>query len=174
MVESMPRMKACSTCKRNLPASNYYPEPRNRDGLFSRCKDCGKASARESYRRHAKDRWAKAKAWREENYERHIAQRREYRAKNRDELNRKKRERRIKAYGLSLEEYQRRLSSQGNRCAICTRKPADGRRKLVIDHCHKTGKVRGLICNECNWAIGLISDNPVIAIRISKYLHKHA
>lgn len=56
-------------------------------------------------------------------------------------------------YGLSAEEYQSLLISQDNACAICKQV-----KKLQVDHCHVTGKVRGLLCGPCNRAIGLLGD----------------
>lgn len=56
---------------------------------------------------------------------------------------------RMRKYGMSPEDYARLLSLQGGQCAICQRST-----KLVIDHCHKSKKVRGLLCNSCNGALG--------------------
>lgn len=59
-----------------------------------------------------------------------------------------------KAYGITPEDYDAMLARQGGLCAIC-RNAA----KLVVDHNHVTGKVRGLLCPECNQAIGLLKEN---------------
>lgn len=56
-------------------------------------------------------------------------------------------------YGLTLEEYDRMLETQGGGCGICGGTNPDGRR-LHVDHDHKTGKVRGLLCINCNYLIG--------------------
>jgi hypothetical protein len=76
-------------------------------------------------------------------------------------------------YGITLEEYEERVRAQEGRCAICGMPPiARGKTdSLVVDHCHKNGNVRSLLCGKCNTAIGLFDDDPVIAIRAANYLH---
>ncbi len=62
-------------------------------------------------------------------------------------------------YGISLEEYNLKLISQGNCCAICgTDKPGGGHENLYVDHDHNTGKVRGLLCRSCNLMLGYAFD----------------
>lgn len=53
-------------------------------------------------------------------------------------------------YGLSLEDYQRMLNKQKGRCALCVRAPALFAYDLGVDHDHETGRIRGLLCNDCN------------------------
>lgn len=60
-------------------------------------------------------------------------------------------------YAMDEEIYNRLKTIQNNSCAICHRE-----KELVIDHCHASGKVRGLLCNTCNRAIGLLKDDPII------------
>ena len=58
-------------------------------------------------------------------------------------------------YGLSLDDYEALSEAQGYRCAIC-----DGNwvGRLVVDHCHKTQRVQGLLCNACNRGLGMLKD----------------
>lgn len=60
---------------------------------------------------------------------------------------------RIRKYGITPEQYDAMLEAQGNRCAICG---GGNRRPMAIDHCHKTGKVRALLCDSCNTSLGHI------------------
>src|SRR5229473_1054186 len=60
-------------------------------------------------------------------------------------------------YGLTAQDLERMLIEQDGACAICTRRPA---LRLCIDHCHATQKVRGLLCDNCNIALGLLDDDP--------------
>lgn len=62
------------------------------------------------------------------------------------------------------------VKAQNNRCAICYSLPEKGR--LAIDHCHKTGKVRSLLCTSCNVAVGMVAENIELAERIISYLIK--
>ena len=73
----------------------------------------------------------------------------------------KRRAARIKSrYGITAETYDRMVAERGNRCDVCGEPPssentrAHWRGKLCIDHCHDTGVVRGLLCNDCNLAVG--------------------
>jgi hypothetical protein len=58
-----------------------------------------------------------------------------------------------KLYGITLEKYEKMVIGQGGRCKICCKS-----RKLYVDHCHETKKVRGLLCNQCNVAIGHLGE----------------
>ena len=69
---------------------------------------------------------------------------------------------------MSWREYELRLARQNGACAICKKKPK--RRFLCIDHCHKTGKVRGLLCTQCNAALGAFGDDPKFTQAATDYL----
>lgn len=74
--------------------------------------------------------------------------------------------------GLTAEQVLAMAIAQDHRCAICGN-PPEGRGKadvLHVDHCHKTGKVRALLCGWCNIAIGLLGDDPAQADRAAAYL----
>jgi hypothetical protein len=102
--------------------------------------------------------------------ERKLAENRVYREENREELNAQwyekwmtdaafregRRARRLMKYGLSPADFDRMAIEQNGLCAICRRKP---QRWLCVDHCHTTNKVRGLLCDNCNTALGLLDDN---------------
>lgn len=78
-------------------------------------------------------------------------------------------------YQISIEEYKSLFKNQNNLCAICD-KPETARmygvnKYLAVDHCHKTGKVRGLLCKKCNQAIGLLDENIDLLDKIKIYLN---
>jgi 5-methylcytosine-specific restriction endonuclease McrA len=77
---------------------------------------------------------------------------------------------RMREYGLMPEQHAAMLESQGGLCAIC-RGPG-GKRGLVVDHCHETGFVRGLICSNCNSGMGKLGDTPAGLMRAIKYLRE--
>jgi dCMP deaminase len=89
------------------------------------------------------------------------------------------RKRRLKhRYGLTLEDFDRMLDAQGGVCAICKKcdpKKTKSREfaNLVVDHDHVTGETRGLLCHNCNRAIGQLEDNPYILQRAAAYLTKY-
>lgn len=77
-------------------------------------------------------------------------------------------------YGITIEDYDNLLVSQSNRCAICnTDKPTGKWKVFAVDHCHTTGNVRGLLCNECNRGMGLLGDNPERLRLAAEYLENH-
>ena len=74
-----------------------------------------------------------------------------------------------RTYGISGEDYDKMFEQQNGRCAICeTHYPV-----LCVDHCHKTGKVRKLLCRNCNTGIGQLKDNPNLLIKAAAYINKH-
>lgn len=74
-------------------------------------------------------------------------------------------------YGITPEEYESMLDSQGGCCAICGRAPKSGRR-LAVDHDHISGAVRGLLCTACNVGIGLLGDNHQSVSGAASYLSR--
>lgn len=70
-------------------------------------------------------------------------------------------------YGLSRKEVDELLVAQGEACAICN-KAID--LSAHVDHCHSSGRVRGLLCSYCNKGLGLFRDNPEALIRAAQYL----
>lgn len=75
---------------------------------------------------------------------------------------------RLKKYGLTEADYQLLLEKQGYVCAVCGNKPL--LRRLAVDHCHKTGNVRGLLCRKCNQGIGHFNDDPKKLKKAIEYL----
>lgn len=76
-------------------------------------------------------------------------------------------------YGISYEQYEELLAEQDHKCAICKSKGPNNKRarvKFFVDHCHSTGKVRGLLCSKCNQAIGLMNDDISLLSSAIDYL----
>lgn len=81
----------------------------------------------------------------------------------------------LRQYGLTLESYDKLLQEQNGVCKICYTNDPRGQStagRFYVDHNHKTGKVRGLLCNDCNTAIGLLKDSPLITNNALQYLLK--
>lgn len=81
-------------------------------------------------------------------------------------------------YGIDDKELQKMKEEQNNRCYLCN---SDGfligknnhTEKLAVDHCHETGKVRKLLCHNCNRALGLFKDNPELMRKAADYVEQH-
>jgi hypothetical protein len=84
----------------------------------------------------------------------------EYYKKNRKKrLANAERSRLKNTYGLTEQSYKNMFVSQDYRCAICNTHQDEIHRKLHVDHCHESGKVRGLLCNDCNRGLGSFKDD---------------
>jgi hypothetical protein len=88
--------------------------------------------------------------------------------RNRNKTYQEQRGTRIRSYGITVEEYDEMLESQGGGCYICGIGPVG--RALDIDHDHRTGKVRGLLCSNHNRALGLLGDDPDLLLAAHTYL----
>lgn len=86
---------------------------------------------------------------------------------NYEEYRKKDSLRRYKTYGLTKSQFDTLVLNQNNVCAICNK---NGKNRLVIDHCHKTGKLRGLLCFSCNRSIAIL-DNKILLGKALKYLN---
>lgn len=85
---------------------------------------------------------------------------RRFRAKHPDQ---KRRDHVKRRYGLTGTQHDALLALQGGLCKICRRGPeGSGKKTLTVDHDHKTGEVRGLLCNHCNAALGNFRDDPLV------------
>ena len=79
-------------------------------------------------------------------------------------------------YNMTPQDYLDMSNKQSNKCYICgeVNKFGPWREKLVVDHCHKTGKVRKLLCDKCNKGLGQFNDNPELMEKAIKYLKEHS
>lgn len=76
-----------------------------------------------------------------------------------------------KTYGISTDDYDRMFAEQGGVCAICRQPEPDKRRKyLSVDHCHREGRVRKLLCSRCNKGLGHFLDDPLLLREAASYL----
>lgn len=134
-------MKTCTKCKINKPKSEFLRDTRHKDGLHSNCKAC---------HREAKRRWQATP----EGRTKQNAGIRRYMATSKGKLTR--RGNKLKHdYGITLEQYDQMLKSQGSRCKICyTDTPGGAHKYFHVDHDHITGEIRGLLCCGCNHKLG--------------------
>lgn len=103
-----------------------------------------------------------------------LAYERKHRSENRDVYKRKEL---MRDFGISMERYEAMLDAQNKLCAICEQPETAVRQgktlTLAVDHCHKTGQIRDLLCGACNKGIGYFKDDPAIMEKAIAYLHRH-
>lgn len=112
----------------------------------------------------------KSRLYRERNREKYLAYNKEYvikMAEHRRNYNLKFK------FGITSEDYENMLLSQGGKCAICYTDQSQFTKRLAVDHCHESNKVRGLLCSDCNRGIGLLKDDSELVSRAAEYLRKH-
>lgn len=83
----------------------------------------------------------------------------------------------LKRFGITIFDYENMFTAQKGCCAICRTDKPKGKgvyRIFALDHCHKTGKIRSLLCHRCNGALGMVSDSQEILARMVSYLKEHA
>ncbi len=74
-------------------------------------------------------------------------------------------------YGITIEQYEQMAQDQGGKCLICRETPVRVKNSpLYVDHCHKTGRVRGLLCNPCNSFVGYVECFPERLDRIAAHI----
>lgn len=145
--------KTCPSCLSQLPLSSFNKSNR-RDGYQTYCRACHNKMQREKYQA---DPQAKLKR-----------QMRERKRKSLNPLAKKDAELK-RLYGISVETYLDILGAQNGVCKICNN-DCKTKYSLSVDHNHQTGKVRGLLCNRCNRAIGMFEDSPHLLRSAAKYL----
>jgi hypothetical protein len=156
--------KECSMCNNELPIGSFGNDVRYADGLASRCRSCQSEATKAYYRRN--------ESYRERSKARAIATRRKHMSdpvKAEEIRTYKKRWDRIgkaRKYGLTVEQVEAMKEAQGGACAICECRLVS----QCIDHDHRTGSVRGLLCFSCNVGIGHLRDDPRILRAALAYL----
>ena len=122
-----------------------------------------------------KCRREKSSLWQKENKERVNEKNRKWVANNYEKkYSNSKNSKLLKEYGITLEEYYKISESQNNKCKICnkeeTRESKGIKWKLSVDHCHKTGKIRGLLCGKCNVGLAKFEEEERQFLNAIKYL----
>lgn len=80
----------------------------------------------------------------------------------------------LRRYGITLQQYEEMHSRQQGRCALCNRHETEvGKRRLAVDHCHRTNKIRALLCGECNMGLGKFHDSQETLKKAINYLKEN-
>jgi hypothetical protein len=146
-------MKRCTKCGAEKALDDFYTDRNARDGRRPDCKVCNLARRKAKYAEDPRPYIERALKWQQENRDRHLQRMRDYNATPAKKISNRKSHLKRK-YGLTLEEFDELLDSQGGGCAICDKPAPDN-----VDHDHETGRVRGILCWDCNIAIGKFNDD---------------
>jgi hypothetical protein len=170
--------KVCCQCLQTLPRESFNRLSAAKDGLYPSCRDCTNARKRARYAEDPDSVLARNYASRQRAGEAALVKARE-RWATQDKMRQRENFRRrhlMRKFGITPEDYQRLHDEQRGLCASCGQPEIDidARSKqvryLAIDHCHATGKVRGLLCRRCNTALGLLGDDVTGVRRLLAYL----
>ena len=134
--------KTCSKCSEEKSLDQFYRDRTRSDGYRYRCKLCENENQKSKYNPNQRRKYNHSetgyKSWRECNLK--------------------------KFYGITLEDYNRMFAEQNGCCAMCGRHQSEFKRRLAVDHDHKTSKVRGLLCTGCNVKLGVLEDRDLVEL----------
>lgn len=146
MIKIIENKKRCSKCDEILDLSNFRKMPKIKCGYRSSCKKCDNK------------------------------QRRLYLSKmtNDERRNKRKKEAIKNSHGIDIQEYNNMQIKQNNKCLICGKEESmklhSNIKFLCVNHCHDSGKIRGLLCNSCNVGLGCFKDNIELIEKALDYL----
>lgn len=150
-------MKNCSKCKKTKELAAF---PKDGTGAHSWCRECRNLDAKERRAANKPMQREKDKIWRLN---------RGYRYDKDHQLRTK--------FGITLQQYEIMEQFQGFKCAICKKQETAMRlgevKMLAVDHCHVTGKVRSLLCADCNLTLGKMKENFDAILNMARYVQQH-
>jgi hypothetical protein len=143
--------KTCRRCGETKDLSEFYKRTKSKDGRYRTCKSCMKNKNSDYYQNHVE--------WYAQYFQRRIKEipKETYREKQV-----------ASHYKISVEEYRKLIERSKGVCEACGHPQPS--LSLAVDHDHKTGKVRGLLCRRCNLALGFVKDNPQVLFKLYRYL----
>jgi len=135
-------MKTCINCKISKPKEEFYNKRKTKSGvsLNARCIPCVNKYTKDYYSIHT------------------------------DKKKENSLTSQLSKYGLTPSNYRQMVENQQNKCKVCKTDGSLLKRRLYVDHCHITGKVRGLLCHSCNVALGAARDDISILRALIQYL----
>lgn len=142
-------MKACNICQESKPLDAFSVLKKGADGRHPACKTCRANQSKVRYVNNRDDILRRRREW--------LRQNGGYRRQ---------------AYGMTNEAFAALVAAQNGRCAICFEVPTG--RGFHVDHCHRTGRIRGLLCRGCNLALGNMKDDPARLMKAADYLRGFA
>jgi len=144
-------LKYCKDCKQFKSLDCFTANRQKKDGLNIYCRMC--CNKRSIHWKNGNK--SKTAAYKKRYRELNPTEARDYTLRSR--------------YGITLDEFNAMFEKQGKRCAVCRSDKSDSK-NFVVDHCHTTGKIRGVLCSYCNRALGMMKDDPELLSKAIIYL----
>lgn len=144
--------KKCSICKIEKTLDYFYISVKDKFGVQTRCKECTRIEN---------------KKWREANPERRKNSYKSWASRNPELI----RNYTVKRYGITSADYQIMFDSQNGKCYICGN--TEENKRLAVDHCHDSNKIRKLLCSHCNQGLGHFRDNEDLMFKAIEYIKCH-
>lgn len=144
--------KRCHKCEIEKDVSLFNKNKSTKDGYTSQCKEC----YRSWHKNNPEKSKEQSKQWRNNHPKRTIG----FYLKSK--------------YNITLKDYNTLFEQQNGYCAICGTHQTNFKLRFAVDHNHRTGEVRGLLCFKCNWILGRTNDNINVFKNAISYLEKYA
>lgn len=168
-------MRTCTKCGVEKEVTGEFFRPHGHSpGFRGACRECEARLQREDYVKNPEKCCAASRKWCRDNPEKHNATKRAWTKANKDKHNATRRK---SVYGVSNETFLAMLEKQCGKCAVCGFvfpgiNTGDRTVSPHVDHCHKTGAFRGILCSDCNSGIGRLKDDFFTVIKAASYLRK--
>ncbi len=170
-------MKICNKCKVEKDNTKFSKDASQKDGLSWMCKDCRNKNSAKHYKSNQptlvqkrKEYYQKSKITKPEQWRQY--QQKSYWKNPKLHRERSRAAKLLKQYGMTEEQHNFLLSSQGGKCPLCLCEITN--LNIATDHDHTTGKVRAILCKNCNSGLGLFYENTTVLERAIQYLKFHA
>ena len=168
--------KICPKCKvkKELSEDNFYKSNQTKSGFKCYCKICVNKQNKEYdnlNKDKLKNRILKSRNRNEESKKRHYIATTKHRNNNIESTKSRIMQRK---YNIDLDYYNNMFQKQNGCCEICSKELVYLGKATHIDHCHSSNKVRGLLCNSCNLALGHFKDNVKALAKAIEYLNKNS
>ena len=160
-------MKHCSKCDQLRPLTDFSKHKKTKDGLQCYCIACFKLTSKQWYVLNKEHSKSKSVTWNKANKDKRSKISNNWYQKN---ISKVKGIALKREYNLSMEQYDQLLSQQNNCCMVCHKNQVLFKKKLAVDHCHETGKIRGLLCDGCNRGLGFLKDSIEVLESAITYL----
>ena len=151
--------RPCTVCGEIKPLEQFSKHPKGMAGRVGWCKECGNTKAREWYNKNREEHCSRRREPKREYDQRRYAEMLARGEKPKRDPIKAKNSYLLRNYGITYEQYLQLLESQDHKCAICDTEESDRKGgDLVVDHCHASGRVRGMLCQKCNLMLGNAND----------------